>query len=549
MPPRLNEASLGPSWRGSRARPKTLASVRFLLLALLPPLLVLAGERLAGWLWPLPDHLAAPPASSCEVLAADGTVLRVTTTAEGERCLPQPLAGLGLWLPAAVLTGEDRAFHQHRGVDGRAVLRAVWLDLTRLRRVSGASTLTMQVARLHEPRAKNLVGKLAEMWRARQIERHWGKSRILQDYLNRVYWGRQIRGAEAASRYYCQRSASDLSPAQAAALAALLPAPSRLVDDRADWRRRRNRILTVWVEQGLIEATVLNDPLPEAQPWPWLAPHACELALRTPGSTRRQTSIVPAMQLRLEEVLGEQRLAPDGLAVVVVRRASAECCALVGSSDPNLIAANDALAWRGAGSTLKPFLHQAAVDQGLVEAHTLVDDAPARFGDWTPANADGGFLGLLPAAEALARSRNLPAVRLLAGLGLLRFAQELDHLGLRAPAHRPLHLDAALGTSGASPLALAQAYARWADHSQETLQALRRLPLDPTRPGPGPAWKTGTSHGRRDAWCVVLTDALVVVVWLGRRDGRSHPDCLGTDLARPLAAQVVAALEAGVGRG
>jgi len=538
------------------------------------------GERVLDVVWPYPlERLRALEASHV-LTAADGTWLRVVPTRAGERVLPLGFAECPKVLRDAVLVGEDERFFTHGGVDWIAGFRAAVGNLAAGRVVSGASTLTMQVVRLVEPRPRTFWSKGVEIVRARQLERCLDKERIASLWLEQVPLGGTLRGFEAAARYWFGCSARELDAAQAAALVAMVPAPSARSPHRNPTllRSRRDALLRRMGERGLLSAEQVawasaQQLGMQKHAWPWLAPHAADAAQRAlrergdggrgEGGTDRgtddlarpvfvATAVDLELQGRVQAVVQRQPDLPgDGLAVVVVRRADGSLPVVLGDRDPSSPLDLSARP-RSAGSTCKPFLYALAHERGALGAETLVDDLPRVYDDWRPANFDRGFLGRTRAGDALATSSNLAAVRCLEAVGTGPFAELLQRLGLRT-GRRPLELDGALGTDAVSPRALARAYWRFVERPRSlglspasvafTLQALRRLPLVAGRSRAGDvAWKSGTSSGRRDAWCVGVTERHIVVVWLGNRDGRGLADLVGVRTANRLLAEVLAVL-------
>ncbi|MFO1031518.1 MAG: transglycosylase domain-containing protein [Planctomycetota bacterium] len=551
-----------------------------------------AAERGLDVFWPYPlDRLQALERSTV-LTARDGTWLRVVPTSAGERVLPLGFAECPKVLLDAVLVGEDERFFAHGGVDWVAGLRAAAGNLTAGRVVSGASTLTMQVVRIVEPRPRTWWSKCIEVVRARQLERLVDKERIAALWLEQVPLGGTLRGFEAAARFWFGCSARELDAAQAVALVAMVPAPSARspLHNPTLLRSRRDALLQRMGERGLLAPEVVAHAVTQElgmrkHAWPWLAPHAADAAWRamrqggegwhggdgdrevdgdrgTDGVHASDDRTLPACVVttavdlelhgRVQAVVQRQPELPgDGLAVVVVRRADGSLPVVLGDRDP--LAPLDLSARpRSAGSTCKPFLYALAHERGAIGAQTLVDDLPRIYDDWRPANFDRGFLGRTRAGDALATSSNLAAVRCLEAVGTGPFAELLQRLGLRAGL-RPLQLDAALGTDAVSPRQLARAYWRFVERPQTlglspasvafTLQALRRLPLVAGRSRAGDvAWKSGTSSGRRDAWCVGVTERHVVVVWLGNRDGRGLADLVGVRTANRLLAEVLSVL-------
>ncbi len=519
------------------------------------------GERLLDCVWPFPLAALARAGASTVVRAADGTALRVTANREGERCLPVELDAVAPVLLDALRVAEDRRFAEHGGIDFAALLRAAVANLGAGHVVSGASTLTMQLVRIAEPRPRTFVSKLVELLRARQLERQLTKAELLREYVTRVPLG-GVRGFEAAAWRWFGISASQLMPAEAALLVAMLPAPSRLRPDRAaiELRERRDRLLKRMAAEGVLDAGALAaaqaTPLPSAmRPWPFLAPWACEAALRGASAVGGElvTALDRGLQERVEHLVADQDDAgADGLAAVVVRRRDGAVVAICGGRRFASDRAHAALAPRDAGSTLKPFLVALALDGGAANRFTPVVDAAQQFGDFAPRNFDSSFRGAQALRDALVQSRNVPAVALLAEVGLARFTELLLTLRLE-PGVRPLDLTAALGTVAVSPLGLARAYARFADPEAQVgvgaparQQVLDWLAQGPPLPGfPSSRalpWKTGTSSGRRDAWCVAVANEHVVVAWLGNLAGGGSADLVGVQSAAPLCAKLVAAL-------
>jgi len=520
-----------------------------------------AGEGALDRCFPFPVHLLRGRGESTRILAADGTVLRVVPTPDGERMLRVSLRDVSPNLVQALIAGEDRRFYRHRGVDVAAAVRAALVNAARRRVVSGASTLTMQVVRLAEPRPRTLLAKVVEMFRARQLERVAPKEAILEAYLNLAPFGGTIRGAEAASRYWFGRRAADLTVAEAATLTAMLPAPTRRAPDRNPLLllKCRNRVLDHMMAERMIDpaahARAVAVPLgARRHGWPFLAPHHCDaVSLRDAGGRTVRTSLDLSRQRRVERVVRAFGGAGvDGVAVVVVARESGAVQALVGSRDYRTSPLNAACRPRAAGSTLKPFLYALAMEAGIIGPDSLLLDTRTAFRDgFTPSNFTRDFAGPIRAAEALAASRNVPAVRLLETVGVDRFRDLLVRVGL--PARGRLGLDAALGTLSVTPLRLARAYAALfrpggeagidAHTRARLLEILgRHSPAPELVPPEVLAWKTGTSSGRRDAWCAGVTRDRVVVVWLGNLDGRGAPDLVGGRTAARLLAAVVAAV-------
>lgn len=523
-------------------------------------LLTAVAEQLFDRLCPYPVARLQALEVSTIVEAADGSWLRVVPTARGERVLPLTWAEAPPLLRAVVMVAEDARFFAHDGVDWWALVRAAVTDLRAQRVVSGASTLTMQVVRIVEPRPRTWSVKAFEVLRARQLERCLGKEAIAGVWLQQVPMGGTLRGFAAAAHYWFGRPVAELGLAELAALVAMVPAPSARSPRRHPGllRARRDALLQRLQEHGIVDAAVvaaaMAQPLGmQPHPWPWALPELADLCvdeLRGARPVRCHTGADPGLDAWLRATLRDLSLPGDAAAVVVLDRASGAVRALVGrlAGGPGLDATRRR---RSLGSTLKPFLYAMARETGACSEHGLIDDTPLVIGDWQPRNFQRGNAGALSAADALATSNNIAAVRCLQRVGTAAFHDLLLGLGL-PPSAAHGDLTAALGTGAASPLELARAWQRFlVDPARVglsrrsvdwTLRALQRLPLVAGRRGGAMAWKSGTSSGRRDAWCAGVDAQHVVVVWLGNQDGRGDADLVGARSATEMLARLVAGL-------
>jgi penicillin-binding protein 1C len=494
---------------------------------------------------------------------------------------PQP----GDWIAQAIVAAEDQRFWRHPGVDVLALARAVRQNVTSLRTVSGASTLSTQVIRLLEPRPRNLWSKAVEAVRALQMERLLSKEAILAQYLNRAPFGGNIVGIEAAARRYFGKGAADLSLAEASLLAGLPQSPSRLRPDRHPGRARLRQqyVLDRMRACGFItereRADALGQPLvvrPARQPF--RAPHFCAAVGRPSGDAANllvRTTLDAPLQRVAEEALrhAADRMAGtlDGGAVVILDVRTGALRALVGSPDYAARGhgqVNGALAARSAGSTLKPFAYARAIDRGLLAPHTILADVPALYRDYEPANFDPTFRGLVSARDALVQSLNLPALDVERRLGQPMFYTTLRELGFdtlsRPAAHYGLGL--VLGNGEVRLLDLANAYACLARGGVwQPVRVLEDAAPAAGRPVFSPeacwlvtdmlggderamdttghaadvrlpplAWKTGTSAGFRDAWTVAYNPEYVIGVWVGHPDGASSEQWVGRKAAVPI---------------
>ncbi|MQU33892.1 penicillin-binding protein 1C, partial [Pseudomonas helleri] len=544
-------------------------------------LLAVALLWLADRLWPLPlpkDDLARV------VLAEDGTPLWRFADANGVWRYPVQTDEVSPYYLEALLTYEDRWFYQHPGVNPLALGRAAWQNLSGGRVLSGGSTLSMQVARLLDPHERTLPGKLRQLWRTAQLEWHLSKSEILNLYLNRAPFGGTLQGVAAASWAYLGKSPQQLTRSEAALLAVLPQAPSRLRPDRHPERAQvaRDKVLRrlaeyqVWPQGAVDEA--LEEPLllaPRLEPS--LAPLLARRLNRPHSPPLIRTTLDANLQRRLEDLLlGWRARLPEhtSAAILVVETDNMAVRAYLGSVD-----INDARrfghvdmisALRSPGSTLKPFLYGMAMDAGLIHSESLLQDVPRRYGDYRPGNFSMGFSGPVSASSALALSLNLPAVQLLEAYGPKRFAADLRNGGvpLSLPALAEPNLALILGGAGSRLEDLVSGYsalARGGKSANLRLQPqdellerrmlspgsawiIRRILSGQARPDRDPtaelvqrpslAWKTGTSYGFRDALAIGVGPRYLIGVWIGRPDGTPVPGQFGLASAAPLMLQV-----------
>ncbi|MDH0897064.1 MULTISPECIES: peptidoglycan glycosyltransferase PbpC [unclassified Pseudomonas] len=545
------------------------------------PLFLLAALWCADRLFPLPlpeDGLARV------VLAEDGTPLWRFADAEGVWRYPVAPDEVSPYYLQALLTYEDRWFYRHPGVNPLALARAAWQNLTGGRVLSGGSTLSMQVARLLDPHERTLAGKLRQLWRTLQLEWHLSKEEILALYLNRAPFGGTLQGVAAASWAYLGKPPSQLTRAEAALLAVLPQAPSRLRPDRHPERAQvaRDKVLRRLAEFGEWPRTTVDEALQEPvllapRREPDLAPLLAR-RLNVPGSPPLiRTTLDANLQRRLEDLLlGWRARLPErtSAAILVVDSESMAVRAYLGSldvSDDRRFGHVDMIrAQRSPGSTLKPFLYGMAMDAGLIHSESLLQDVPRRYGDYRPGNFAAGFIGPVSASEALATSLNLPAVQLLEAYGPRRFAGELRGAGvpLALPAGAEPNLTLILGGAGSRLEELVTGYSAFARggmaarprlQPQDALRErrllspgaawiVRRILSGQARPDRDPraelvqrpvlAWKTGTSYGFRDAWAVGVGPRHLIGVWIGRPDGTPVPGQFGLASAAPLLLQV-----------
>ncbi len=523
------------------------------------------------------------------VRSVEGRVLSAAVADDEQWRFPPPEE-----LPAryaeALVAFEDQRFWWHPGVDPVAIGRALRTNLARGEVVSGASTITMQVVRMARGNPPRTLGeKLVEAVLALRLDLSRSKAEILALHAAHAPFGGNTVGLAAAAERYFRRPAHDLSWAEAATLAVLPHSPGLVHPGRGRGalRRKRDVLIDRLARRGVISSDDARlaklEPLPrEPDPVPRLAPH---LLARGSGDTTLQADL-QAQIVALAERHG-RRLASRGvhnLAILVADTRTGAAIAYVGNVD---VSKGDhgqhvdvVTSPRSTGSVLKPLLYVEMIQAGELLPRQVVPDVPLRIGGFSPENFDRTYLGAIPADVALARSRNVPAVWMLQRHGVLRFHGELEGFGLTT-LDRPAGdygLSLVLGGAEASLWDLVGAYRTlglaamigdeprpslhlWGDpepsvpsHSPDavaafvTLEALREVhrpgdlgawsTFSSSRPI---AWKTGTSHGFRDAWAIGVTPSVTIGVWAGNADGEGRPELVGLQAAAPVLFDVLRA--------
>ncbi|MCS7035707.1 MAG: penicillin-binding protein 1C [Saprospiraceae bacterium] len=555
------------------------------------------------WLFCLPRPLFDVPLSFV-VEDEDGHLLSARIAADGQwRFPPAPVPQR---YADCVVAFEDKRFWYHPGVDPIGLARALWSNLQRGRKVSGGSTLTMQVIRLARGNPPRTVWeKMVEIFMATRLELTYSKREILSLYAAHAPFGGNVVGLEAACWRYFGKSPEALSWAEAATLAVLPNSPALIHPGRNRERllQKRNRLLERLRQQGKLTddacALAQEEPLPEAPlPLPDLAPHLLDrLAKRQPKRSggRFQTAIRQHWQRQMTDIADRWQALYRGngvhnLAIVVIEVPSGLVRAYVGNA-PNAGADHGeqvdiVAAPRSTGSILKPFLYAMAMEDGLLLPHGLLEDVPTQMGHYRPENFRADYDGVVAAHRALARSLNVPFVRLLQDYGVEKFHFDLQRLGLSTFPKPPSHygLSLILGGGEANLLEVTNAYAgmarrldAWYDRNGRydaydfrPAQLLANMPspaprLQPQPNGPGAAaiwfafeamqrverpsgagewevfqnsrrvaWKTGTSIGFRDAWAIGATPQYAVGVWVGNADGEGRSGLIGVEVAAPV---------------
>ena len=534
----------------------------------------------AAWvvsLGPLP--LADAQQVSTSVVDRNGKLLRAYAMADGRWRLPvDARTGVDPGYLKLLLAYEDRRFRSHVGVDPVALGRAALQFVTRGHIVSGGSTITMQLARLMEPRRERSVGaKLRQMVRAVQIERQLSKDQILDLYLALAPFGGNLEGVRAAALGYFGKEPRRLSLAEQALLVALPQSPeTRRIDRHPEAARvARDRVL----ERMIAESAASPEDVAQAKavavprlrrPMPVLAPHSADQAVATVKDTQVIALTLDSGLQRVLEMLARDRaaaLGPDiSVAIVAVDNERGDVLAHVGSPDyfdeRRAGQVDMTRAVRSPGSTLKPFIYGLAFEDGFVHPESLIDDRPVRFGSYAPENFDMSFQGTVPVRKALQLSLNVPAIELLDRIGASRLSSRLKQAGagLVLPKDEAPGLAMGLGGVGVTLKDLVQLYSGiarlgsakplreivWRDDIREPLRLMDQVAawqvgnvLLGTPPPENAvhnriAFKTGTSYGYRDAWSVGFDGRITIGVWVGRPDGAPVPGLVGRTAAAPI---------------
>lgn len=511
------------------------------------------------------------------VLDRDGNILKIGLSSDEKYRLRASLDQIPDYAIKALTRYEDKYFYSHPGVNIFAIVRSV-LNLASGARKTGASTLTMQVARMRGRLITNTIsGKCRQIWDALRIERHYGKDEILEAYFNLASYGGNIEGIEAASRIYFNKPASRLTRMEIQALTVIPQNPTkrRPLRGAAFQEARENLSFLLGDAPETLPPLNIRAPGDEGQ----IAPHLTSELLGGQNGDVIQTYIERDLQLALRRAISGfaergKRFDLKNAAAMIVDAYEAKVVACVGSADFNNIEISGQIdgtrARRSPGSTLKPFIYALALDQGLIHPATILPDSPRSFGGYDPENFDYGFRGPVSATDALKSSRNLPAILLAEKLrypDLYAFLKEAD---ADLPGEREHYgLSLALGGAEIGMRELCALYATllnggvWRPLKFTTSdgeKAVKRV-LSPEaawlalhmleRPEAviknGASWtpyryKTGTSNGYRDAWTIGAVGRYVVAVWIGNFNNEPNPLFVGAKTALPLFQEIVASL-------
>lgn len=562
------------------------------------------------WYFLLPNPLFNKPYSSL-LTDSHGQIISARIAKDNQWRFPVNYTNASPKLISALVTFEDKNFFFHKGVDWIALGRALYQNIKYGKTVSGGSTITMQVARMAlENKKRTIFNKIREIILALRIEYSYSKLEILSLYFAHAPFGRNIVGAETASYRYFNQSANELTWAEAATLAVLPNAPALIFPGKNQQKllSKRNKLLQALKNRSAISQEIymlsLVEPLPQKTfAMPDMAPHLLNRSIKEFGEGKRfQSSLNSELQKQIQNLLQRQatylnanQIYNSGVLVAEVN--SGKIIAYNGnitypdrheSHGENVDVVN---APRSTGSILKPFLYGYMINEGLILPTMLIPDIPTQIAGFNPKNFNLSYDGAVQARQALARSLNIPAVRMLQQYGYEKFKEKLLRLGLKT-INRPADhygLSLVLGGAEAKLYDLCGAYAAlgrilnnfnlhhsynenqyhpltWLQDQSSTdfssdkeqikagaIYEMFNAMLEVSRPDIDAnwkrlsgsqkiAWKTGTSYGYRDAWAIGITKNYVVGVWVGNASGEGRPELTGIASAAPILFEVFALL-------
>ena len=554
-------------------------------------ILILITILVIGYIFCLPRQLFHVPYSTV-VTDRNGELLGARIASDGQWRFP-PRNTTPEKIKQCLITFEDRHFYHHWGVNPVSISRAAYQNLKNKRIVSGGSTLTMQTIRLARNESRTFGEKFIEMILATRLEFRASKEKILSMYVSHAPFGGNVVGLDAAAWRYFGHSAEELSWAEAAMLAVLPNAPAmiHLSKSRQSLLNKRNRLLKQLYGRKIIDSSTyelaISEPLPdEPHPLPQIAPHLVSRFYQERNGKYSVSTIDRGIQTQIENAAERwsnefNRSDIRNLAILVIDIQTNQVVAYCGNVNFKRKQSGNQVdviqAPRSTGSILKPFLYYAMLQEGSLLPHTLLPDIPININGFTPQNFSLQFEGAVPASEALARSLNIPAVTMLQKYGAPKFHTFLRQIGLKTINRPASHYGLSLILGGAeatlwdvtntyaymgrSLLQLPQTEcslllsdsenseavtsAKTTDIFQpgavwQTFNALTEVnrpeEIDwKSIPSMHPiAWKTGTSHGFRDAWAVGVTPHYAIGVWVGNATGEGKPGLVGARTAGPV---------------
>lgn len=533
---------------------------------------------------------------SQQILAKDNSVMYAFLSKDDKWRMYASPAEISPDFRKTILYKEDKYFYWHFGINPIAIVRAAFNNIVYRKRTSGASTITMQLARLLYPQERTYLNKITEMFRAIQLEHDYSKSEILNLYLNLVPYGGNVEGVKAASMIYFGRQPDKMSLAQMTTLAIIPNRPGSLRPGRNTDLivAARNKWLKRMKEDHLFPEEMLSDALTEPleakrSDLPKYAPHLCyRLHQQNPDVPVVHTTINLLHQQQLVAATRSytKRLSQYGIynsSVFVINNKTHAIEAYIGSPDFNDFdhagQVDGVQAIRSPGSTLKPLVYSIAFDYGLMTPKSVIADVPVNYGGYAPENFNSKFNGNVTVEFALSNSLNIPAVKTLNMIGLKSLTDKMRDAGFgqAVQAEKTLGLSVVLGGCGVKLEELTTLFSIYANEGKlyrpsyyfpvdstvkpvpiissgaafmtsDILTKITRheMPSDvvsSTMHVPKIAWKTGTSYGRRDAWSIGFNKDYTIGVWVGNFNGIGIPELTGAEMATPLLFQMYNAID------
>ena len=519
---------------------------------------------------------------STVVLDKNGEILRVFLNEKEDWKYPAIDEPIPEKLKIATILYEDKNFYKHIGIDMKSLLRAIMLNIKNMKKVSGASTITMQVSRLLEPKKRTYFNKIKEIIVSFIIEIRYSKDEILRYYLNNAPYGGNIIGYKTASLKYFNKLPDNLTWSEAALLSVLPNAPG-LINPKKNHDQliiKRNNLLKKLYEYSIISESEYKLSLREGVTnivynFDFYAPHFCEKVKRECKENIIYTTIEKQLQINIEKILYEyiEELKEIGInngAVVVIENSSKNVISYIGSNNYwdkiNGGMVDGVTAKRSSGSTLKPFLYALAIDKGLISLDSKLKDIPSYYGNFSPQNASREFQGMVTVREALINSLNTPIVNLLDEFDLLEFYNFFKEIKMDInDTYGHYGYSIILGGMEVNLLEISSLYTALANYgdysklkyivdkeeksknifSQGSSYLILDTLKDVSRPGDEfywdkfinkdkISWKTGTSFGRRDGWAIGMTPKYTVAVWVGNFNGKGSYKLTGVESAGTL---------------
>ncbi|WP_271783710.1 penicillin-binding protein 1C [Aquimarina algiphila] len=565
-----------------------------------PKRFILLGVVLVWYYFLLPKPLFGDPTATV-IETKNGELLGAKIANDGQWRFPET-DSVPIKFEKCIIAFEDQQFYRHLGFNPVAMVEAIGENIRAGRVVRGGSTLTQQVIRLaRKGKRRTYFEKLKELILATRLELGTSKENILKLYASHAPFGGNVVGIDMASWRYFGLPAHQLSWAESATLAVLPNAPSLIYPGKNQIRlqQKRNRLLHTLLQEGTIDSLTyelsISEELPQ-KPYflPQTAKHLIERLAKKYNGERIQTTIDPILQKQVNQVVQKhyevlKQNEVHNMAVLVLDVDTREVLSYVGNTSTDKAHQKDVdiiRAGRSTGSTLKPLLYAAMMDKGELLPEQLVSDIPTVISGYSPKNFDESYSGAAPANRALARSLNIPAVRLLQQYGLQRFRDEMNAFKIKDLKYSADHYGLSLIVGGAEgnlwdlcktyagfagtlnhyqdtsseyftkeftePIILAKKKVDFGKKTQQksvfgagsiwlTFEAMKKV----NRPEGDEAWefydsskkiawKTGTSFGNRDAWAIGSSKKYVVGVWIGNADGEGRPELTGLNAAAPV---------------